>query len=124
MRVINLLATENLGHTNDRLMQTRQPFGQSNLNISTNTTNGNVVIEDVTKRFVTQGFQLDIGFIYNSQGTPFWRINQGRQLYRVDESTLRCVLADSHTYDLHFIADHLIEHETSSNSNNTVKRFT
>jgi hypothetical protein len=80
MNLYNVTTTAGLGQAGRQLLETENYFGNAKIKMDTNVINGNLAIHDVTKKFVTTGFKLDIGYVYNSQRIPAWRLNQGKKI--------------------------------------------
>ncbi len=76
----NAIPTRGLGKKNNLLQQAEVVYGQAKILLNANPLNGNLFIKDFTKSLTTQGFQLDIGYVYNSQSQTPWKLNQGKTI--------------------------------------------
>jgi YD repeat-containing protein len=74
----NVIATPGLGKKNDILKQEETLYGQAEVSINANPLNGNLFVQDFTKKIIEQGFHCDIGYRYNSQSQCPWSLNQGK----------------------------------------------
>ena len=84
MEFFNLIATPGLGKCKDVIKQAQTHYGQAELSINANPLNGNLFLQDFSKTFTIQGFQIDIGMVYNSQAKSPWRLNQGKTISPVE----------------------------------------
>jgi YD repeat-containing protein len=78
VKFFNVVATPGLGQRNNPLKESKVAFGQAQLSINANPLNGNLNICDFTHSYIGQGFEVAIGYQYNSQANEPWRLTQGK----------------------------------------------
>src|SRR6516162_7870708 len=80
MNFFNLISTPGLGQNQDGIKETEKSYGQANLAIKSNVSNGNLFVKGFHNTFIDQGFEIDIGYVYNSQAALPWRLNLGKTI--------------------------------------------
>ncbi|TAK76845.1 MAG: RHS repeat protein, partial [Gammaproteobacteria bacterium] len=96
MHFFNLVAGAGLGRKYDVFHQNHVSYGQGKTTTNINSINGNLYLKDHHKTWIDRGVQLDIGFIYNSQDTSAWKLNQGKKIVSLQGSQLTLEEADGH----------------------------
>ncbi|PHQ79261.1 MAG: hypothetical protein COB66_07195 [Coxiella sp. (in: Bacteria)] len=102
--------------------------GQAKIGIFPNIGNGNLHIEDHKVTVADGNFKQEVGLVFNSQGTPQWRVNIGRRVKTTSPNTITLTLDDgaevlfSSTDSVNFTAQTVLgNYELTHNSDDCFK---